>query len=49
MRAQHEISAAMLPLILSQHDLITRASREPILAAARARQSGGNAGPQAAV
>lgn len=40
---------AMLLLMLFQHYLMTRASREPILAAARARQLHGNAGPQAAV
>lgn len=40
---------AMLMLMLFQHYLITRASREPILAAAHARQPRGNAGPQAAV
>ena len=32
-RAQHEIPSVMLPLILLQHYLITRASRELILAA----------------
>lgn len=39
----------MLPLMLFQHCLITRASREPILAAARARQPRGNACSQATV
>lgn len=43
------IPFAMLPLMLFQYYLITRASREPILAAARARQPAGNAGSQAAV
>ena len=47
--AQRWMPLAMLPLILLQHYLITRASREPILAAARACRPGGNAGPQAAV
>ena len=47
--AQRLIPLVMLPLILSQHYLAARASRELILAAARARQPGGNAGPQAAV
>lgn len=37
--AQLLIPLAMLPLILSQHYLITHASREPILAAARARSA----------
>ena len=47
--AQRWMPAAILPLVAWQHYLITRASREPILAAARARQPGGNAGPHAAV
>lgn len=33
------IPPVMLPMILSVHYLITRASREPILAAARARSA----------
>jgi hypothetical protein len=43
------IPFVMLALMLFQHYLITRASREPILAAARARQPRGNACPQATV
>ena len=37
--AQLLMPIAMLPLILSQHYLVTRASRELILAAARARSA----------
>ena len=47
--AQLLMPIAMLPLVAWQHYLVTRASRELILAAARARQSGGNAAPHAAV
>lgn len=43
------IPLAMLLLMLFQHYLTMRASREPILAAARARQPRGNACPQADV
>ena len=43
------IPLALLPLIPLQYYLVTRDSRELILAAARARQPGGNAGPPAAV
>lgn len=47
--AQLWMPLAMLLPILSQHYLLTRASCEPILAAARARPPDGNAGPQAGV
>ena len=47
--AQYWIPLAVLPLILSQHYLSARASRELILTVARARQTHGNAGPHAAV
>ena len=47
--AQYWIPLAVLPLILSQHYLIARASRELTLTAARARQTRGNAGLHTAV